>query len=72
MTELEEFLQRDKDAMEMRQYRHKAQEQNFVNKIIEELEREEQQKRERFKRELIKLGVKVKEREAENELLGKE
>lgn len=59
MNKLEEFLQRDKDAMESRQYRYREQEIMKVNSIIKEIEEEDKKKRADFKESLKKLGVKV-------------
>lgn len=72
MDEIKEFLQKEDCAMEARRYRNKARERNEIDSIMQDIEREENIKKEMFKNALKKMGVnliegKEKEKEA-NEL----
>ncbi len=62
MDKLDEFLKKDADAMEARQYRYREQEIMRVNNVLKEVEAEDKKKKADFRKNLEKLGVKFVEK----------
>lgn len=63
MNKLDEFLRKEQDAMESRQYRRREIEIAEVNNIMKEVAKEDKIKRAEFKDKLKKLGVNIVENE---------
>lgn len=63
MNVIEEFLQQEADTIEARKYRERAKEYNLINKIIDEIEQEEINKKAIFKQQLEKAGIHINDEE---------
>lgn len=65
MNKLEEFLKKEEDSMEARQYRYREREIDEINAIYREMKAEKLKKKEDFKEQLRRLGVNIVERRKE-------